>query len=184
MILNENQRVNAVVRGLIFKDNHLLVTQWRDGRATFPIGGRVEFGERLVQSLRREVFEETGAQVTDYRLVYFVENLFTIEAGSQFHMKADTQFHEYGWFFWVETERPVCGLDEVLPNPDHPDLIIRYLALDEGSLSNFWPPFLPHYLPADWSQGFAQNPRYVLCRQNTASGIEVRELEGLFPHLT
>ena len=27
MILGENQRVNAVVRGLIFTDNHLLVTQ-------------------------------------------------------------------------------------------------------------------------------------------------------------
>ena len=106
MILNENQRVNAVVRGLIFKDNHLLVTQWRDGRATFPIGGRVEFGEPLVQSLRREVFEETGAQVTDYRLVYFVENLFTIEAGSQFHMKADTSFMSTAGFSgWKQSAR-------------------------------------------------------------------------------
>ena len=184
MILHENQRVNAVVRGLIFKDDHLLVTQWRDDGVAFPIGGRVEFGEPLVESLRREVLEETGAQVTDYRLVYFGENLFTIEAGTPFHVEADTQFHEYGWYFWVETDRPVCGLDEVIPNPDHPDLIIRYLALDEESLSNFWPPFLPRYLLADWPQGFAQNPRYVFCRQSPTSGIEVQELEGLFPRLT
>jgi len=175
MILQENQRVNAVVRGLIFKDNHLLVTQWRGDGAAFPIGGRVEFGEPVIESLQREVLEETGAHVTDYRLVYFAENLFTTKVG--------TQFHEYGWYFLVEIDHQVCGLNEVIPNPDHPDLIIRYLALDEESLSNFWPPFLPRYLPADWSQGFARNPRYVFCRQSPTSGIEVRELDGLFSHL-
>jgi 8-oxo-dGTP pyrophosphatase MutT (NUDIX family) len=172
MILAENQRVNVVVRGLIINDDHLLVTQWRDDGVAFPIGGRVEFGEPLVESLRREVHEETGARVTDYRLVYFAENLFANDRG--------TQFHEYGWYFWVETDHRVCGLNEIIPNPDHPDLLIRYLALDEESLSNFWPPFLPRYLPADWAQGFAQNPRYIYCRQSLTSEVEMQELEGLF----
>jgi 8-oxo-dGTP pyrophosphatase MutT (NUDIX family) len=70
MILQENQRVNSVVRALIFNHDHLhapgylLATQWRGAdRAAFPIGGRVEFGEPLVEALRREVREETGAQV-------------------------------------------------------------------------------------------------------------------------
>ena len=63
MILQENQRVNAVVRGLIFSDDHLLVTQWRDDGVAFPIGGRVEFGEPLVESLHREVLEEVGVRV-------------------------------------------------------------------------------------------------------------------------
>jgi 8-oxo-dGTP pyrophosphatase MutT (NUDIX family) len=172
MILKENQRVNAVVRGLIFNDDHLLVTQWRDDGVAFPIGGRVEFGEPLIESLKREVHEETGARVAAYRLVYFAENLFVNDRG--------IQFHEYGWYFWVEADHRVCGLNEIIPNPDHPDLLIRYLALDEESLSNFWPPFLPRYLPADWAQGFAQNPRYIYCRQSLTSEVEMRELEGLF----
>ena len=33
MILQENQRVNAVVRGLILHDDHLLVTQWRGAQS-------------------------------------------------------------------------------------------------------------------------------------------------------
>ena len=172
MILQENQRVNAVVRGLIVNDDHLLVTQWRDDGVAFPIGGRVEFGEPLVESLHREVREETGAEITAYRLVYFAENLFTTERG--------VQYHEYGWYFWVEVDRQVCGLDEVIPNPDHPDLVIRYLALDEASLSNFWPGFLPRYLPTDWGRGFSQNPRYIHCRQGPTREVEVQELEGLF----
>ena len=62
VILKEKQRVNIVVRGLAFLDGHLLVTQWRDNGAAFPIGGRVEFGEPIVESLRREVREETAPQ--------------------------------------------------------------------------------------------------------------------------
>jgi len=174
MILQENQRVNAVVRGLIFNGDRLLVTQWRGNGVAFPIGGRVEFGEPLVESLRREVREETGAQVTAHRLVYFAENLFTTEKG--------VQYHEYGWYFWVEVDRQVCGLDEVIPNPDHPKLIIRYLPLDEESLSNFWPMFLPRYLPGDWAGGFSHNPRYIYCRQSTTHEVEMQELEGLFQH--
>jgi 8-oxo-dGTP pyrophosphatase MutT (NUDIX family) len=174
MILQDGQRVNAVVRGLIFNHEHLLVTQWRDDGVAFPIGGRVEFGEPLVESLRREVCEETGAKVTTCRLVYFAENLFTTENG--------VDFHEYGWYFWVKVDHAVCGLEETIPNPDHSDLIIRYLPLDELGSASFWPPFLPRFLPSDWADGFIQNPRYIFCRQSQASELEVRELAGLFEH--
>lgn len=172
VILKENQRVNVVVRGLAFVDSHLLVTQWRDNGAAFPIGGRVEFGEPIVESLRREVREETGAEITSYRLVYVAENLFTTQRG--------VEYHEYGWYFWVTLDRQACGLDEIIPNPDHPDLVIRYLAVDEKGLENFWPRFLGRYLPADWPQGFASSPRYIYSRQKADGEVEVHELEGLF----
>jgi 8-oxo-dGTP pyrophosphatase MutT (NUDIX family) len=174
MILQENQRVNSVVRALIFNHDHrhssghLLATQWqRAERVAFPIGGRVEFGEPLVEALRREVREETGAQITAFRLVYFAENVFSTQAG--------IHYHEYGWYFWVEVDRPVCGLDEIIPNPDHPDLVIRYLPVDEAGLANFWPHFLRRYLPADWAQGFTRNPRYIYSRQGERGEVEVRE---------
>ncbi|MFN8454662.1 MAG: NUDIX domain-containing protein [Anaerolineae bacterium] len=77
MIFKENQRINIVVRGLIFKNNHLLVTQWKKGGDAFAIGGRVEFGEPLVEALRREVREETGAEITIKKLVCFGEHVFT-----------------------------------------------------------------------------------------------------------
>ncbi len=174
MILRGNQRANVVVRALIFRDDHLLVTQWRTGGIAFPIGGRVEFGEPLIETLHREVREETGAEIIAHRLVYFAENIFTGDDG--FH------YHEYGWYFWVEADRPVCRLDEIIPNPDHPDLTIRYLPLSEEGLHNFWPTFLRHYLPADWSERFAGTPRYLHSRDGLGDQVEVRELAGLFEH--
>jgi len=173
MILRDNQRANVVVRGLIFQDDHLLATQWTDGNA-FPIGGRVEFGEPLIETLHREVREETGAEIIAYRLVYFAENIFTGSDG--------LHYHEYGWYFWVEADRPVCRLDEIIPNPDHPDLTIRYLPLSEEGLSSFWPRFLRHYLPPDWAQRFAGAPRYLYSRDVRGDEVEVRELTGLFEH--
>jgi len=73
MILQESQAVNVVVRGLMFKDGHLLVTQWKNDGIVFGIGGRVDFGESVVDAVYREVREETGAEVSLNKLLYFNE---------------------------------------------------------------------------------------------------------------
>lgn len=172
MILHENQRVNVVVRGLIFRDDHLLITQWRTRGDTFPIGGRVEFGEPLIASLRREVREETGAEITIHKLLYFGENIFTNHKG--------VQYHEYGWYFLVAPDREICTLDAVIPNPDHPDLVIRYVKVDDAHLHNFWPRFLRRFLPGDLARGFAQNPRHIFAQDERNGEVEIQELEGLF----
>ena len=42
-----------------------------------PLGGAIEFGERAVQTLARELSEEIGEQVADLRYLTTLENLFT-----------------------------------------------------------------------------------------------------------
>jgi len=42
-----------------------------------PFGGHVEFGETGEEAIRREIKEETGAELTDVRLLEVKENLFT-----------------------------------------------------------------------------------------------------------
>ena len=46
-----------------------------------PVGGRVEFGERTVDAIEREIIEELSAGVIDLRLLGVLENLFTFDGG-------------------------------------------------------------------------------------------------------
>ena len=172
MILQENQAVNVVVRGLMFKEDHLLVTQWKNDGAAFGIGGRVDFGESVIDAVHREVREEIGAEITIKKLLYFNEQTFVSNRG--------VHYHELGWYFWVEPDREICALDEVIQNPDHPDLMIRYLKVIPENLGNFWPQFLAQYLPADLKQDFSQNPRHIHSRDNGIALKMTREVVGLF----
>ncbi|MGE3834231.1 MAG: NUDIX domain-containing protein, partial [Acidimicrobiia bacterium] len=43
-----------------------------------PLGGRVEFGERAEDAVRREFLEEIGQPLGEVRLLAVVENLFRV----------------------------------------------------------------------------------------------------------
>jgi len=62
------------------RDGALLVSEESnpDGEVFHrPLGGHVEFGEYAADTLRRELTEEIGQQVTDLRLAGVLENIFT-----------------------------------------------------------------------------------------------------------
>jgi 8-oxo-dGTP pyrophosphatase MutT (NUDIX family) len=49
-----------------------------------PLGGRIEFGERSHESIRRELMEEVGQEIADLRYLGTLENIFTF-AGEPGH---------------------------------------------------------------------------------------------------
>lgn len=155
MILSQpRQKINVTVRALIVHRGHLLLTRWKDGYA-FPIGGRVEHGETLVETLKREVREETGREVVGYRLLYTNENFFPL---------SQMDYHEYGWFYLVELDRPAIELGETGANPDHPELNLEYVSIPLLGSANVLPAFLPGVLPADFAAGFPDSCKHIVSR--------------------
>lgn len=81
---------NFRIAGLAFREGHVLVHRashelfW-----TFP-GGRAEIGETSEETLRREMQEELGVEVTVGPLLWTVENFFHFE-------KRD--YHELGFYY-------------------------------------------------------------------------------------
>ncbi len=47
-----------------------------------PLGGRIEFGERSEDALKRETMEELGQQITNIKYLGTLENIFTYNGKS------------------------------------------------------------------------------------------------------
>jgi 8-oxo-dGTP pyrophosphatase MutT (NUDIX family) len=59
-----------------------------------PLGGGIEFGERAIDTLHREMREEIGAEITDLRYLGTLENIFAVrgEAGHEIVLVFDGAF--------------------------------------------------------------------------------------------
>ena len=74
----KNIRINALC--VIKNDNKILVSKGEDvvkGEAFLRLlGGSVEFGEKSLEALRRELQEELGATLKNEKLLSIIENIF------------------------------------------------------------------------------------------------------------
>ncbi len=150
-----NWRFNLVVRALVIRDEHLLVTRAVEGH-TWLVGGRLKPGETLEQAVLREFREETGVAGRVRRLVYFHENFFGDPRRGY--------FHELGWYFWVEPQGPLFPLDETRPNPDGENLVLAFAPLADLREAGLLPGFLADRLPADWARRFEGAPYHIRSR--------------------
>jgi 8-oxo-dGTP pyrophosphatase MutT (NUDIX family) len=172
MIKGENQHINIVVRGIIIEEGELVLTEWKSKRWSFLIGGRIDFGESILQALHREIWEETETAVAIDKLAYFSEHVFTHGDGRE--------FHEYGYYFLVQADKMICENGQIIPNPDSENLIIRRTALTPDGLSNVWPQFLRDYLPRDYADGFIACPRFLYTKTDEDMTVESQAMAAAF----
>lgn len=156
MIKRDDQHINICVRAIIIEEGQIVVCCWEDREGpSFSIGGRVEYGESLVEALVREVKEETGTHATVEKLIYMHENIYTTK-GSE-----PREVHELGYYFLVTCDQVICPENAVVSNPDHPSLYNIRVPATEAGLNGIFPTFLQEYLPLDVATEFAGCPRMI-----------------------
>lgn len=59
-----------------------------------PLGGMIEFGERSIDAIKREIFEETKQEIKNLKYLGTLENIFTYEgkSGHEIVMVYDAEF--------------------------------------------------------------------------------------------
>lgn len=77
------EKIRVLALAVFWRGDEILVMEGYDPtkRQTFyrPLGGGVEFGERVIDALRREMREELSAEITNVRLLGVMENLFVFD---------------------------------------------------------------------------------------------------------
>lgn len=72
----KGRNIGVFVRALICKNNRMLVCRHKNASWRFLPGGKMEFGERASQALKREIKEELNASAKIGRFIGAVENGF------------------------------------------------------------------------------------------------------------
>ena len=103
LLPREKLKFRPAAYGIIVNDGKLLLlTNRRSGKLALP-GGGSEPGERLEQTLRREVREETGIEIQVEECLLWRERFF-------YYDPLDVAFHSFTFFFRCQplTFKPIA----------------------------------------------------------------------------
>jgi 8-oxo-dGTP pyrophosphatase MutT (NUDIX family) len=142
------------IAGLAFRDGHVLVHRAvHEPFWTFP-GGRAEVGETSPETLKREMMEELGVEVTVERLLWSVENFFRYE---------DQDVHEFGLYYLMTLPQhfPFHASDIVHRVQDGHELEFKWARATKPALKTL---DIPPYFIADEIEDLPQTPRHVIWR--------------------
>jgi ADP-ribose pyrophosphatase YjhB (NUDIX family) len=129
------------VAGVCLHDGHVLIHCFNGDERMWALpGGRVELLEPSVETLRREMREEIGVEVTIGRLLWVVENFFRWEDGRH--------AHELG-LYYLMTLPPSCPLL---------DTSRTFERVEEGLLMHF------RWLPLSEVEGLPLQPGFLRTR--------------------
>lgn len=118
MVMDE-KKIKPRVRLIIIKEGKILLSYTNQEKFYFYIGGKVEYGETLIQACQREIEEECGAKFTFQKILYVrdyikpKENehslelyiLGDIDKFEEIEGVKDKEFDGNHWQTWVDLDK-------------------------------------------------------------------------------
>ena len=134
----------------VFRDGARILVEdkWDRPEAFYrPPGGGVEFGERAIDAVRREIREEFGAEITGVRLLGTLENIFDYHGrtGHEIVMVFEARFVDASYYVaerivgmeseGSQIEAVWIDLSQALDRPLYPNGLLELLgySLDQAA---------------------------------------------------
>ncbi|MEK5247047.1 NUDIX hydrolase [Bacillus sp. FSL R9-9530] len=125
-----NYRVGAICK----YDNKILILQDEGEEYWYVPGGRVKMLENSEDALKRELAEELGVPIEVKRLIWSVENFFTL---------SERKFHEISFYYEVELhELPANGADQYILEEEGRKYLFKWVPVEELDAYNLQPAFI------------------------------------------
>lgn len=102
-IIDNGTAFNYRVSGAVIKDNKILLNRLKNDNFWTFVGGKVAFGENSENTIIREYFEETGANIGVERLAACVKNFFVFNS---------KQWHEILFFYLLKDDNEELDIFE------------------------------------------------------------------------
>jgi ADP-ribose pyrophosphatase YjhB (NUDIX family) len=124
----DNRRFQLRAAGIAMRDGKLLIHRGTGDDFWALPGGRVEYGETIVEALGREMLEELGCQVKVERLLFTCETIFAL--GGKSH-------HEIGFYHLMQVPDDFGRGEGICHRvrDGHADLEFKWVDADLSSLS-------------------------------------------------
>ncbi|PQZ46622.1 MULTISPECIES: NUDIX hydrolase [Bacillus] len=125
-----NYRVGAICK----HDNKILILQDEGEDYWYVPGGRVKMLENSEDALKRELAEELAVPIEVKRLIWSVENFFTL---------SERKFHEISFYYEVELhELPANGEDQYILEEEGRRYVFKWVPVEELDEYNLQPAFI------------------------------------------
>lgn len=146
---NNEQRIKLRARLIIIKNGKILMSYVRDKDFYFFIGGKMEFGETLENTCKREVKEECGANFTFKKILYVSD-----------YIKPEENEHSLQIFILgdIDKFKEIEGFPDEETNGNHCQ---TWLELSQLENYNIKPKSLVKRLLEDYKTNFTGGTNYI-----------------------
>lgn len=145
-----DQKIKIRIRAVIIQNDHILLAYHPERDFHFYIGGKMEFGETIVDAFNREIKEECAGSVEPK----FIKILYIGE-----FLQPENGEHSLEFFVLGEIDK-FKEVEQELKTDYDSHVFIKWVPL-ANLPANLKPSSLTPRLLADWQKGFPDEGEYI-----------------------
>lgn len=145
----DRKKINPRVRLIIIKKGKILLSYIEDEKYYFYIGGKIEYGETVIQACQREIEEECGGAKFTFKKILYIRDF----------IKPKQNEHSLELYILGNIDK----FEEIekIRDKEHPNHYQTWIDLNKLTRIDIRPKHLVSQLIADYQKDFPDGTKYL-----------------------